>query len=140
MRFLILIHPDAIFEKTHDRSKIIDYLNRLNFAISRVSQAYTLFMYSDSYMPDNNQELYKRFRQFLMQNTRATFDKMTLGRDLFTNDLADAIIEHPDATIMYGGGYKDLCVIDAMKNFDTILGDIHHGNVVPINAIMFGRH
>lgn len=137
MKILLLIHPDAIFEKTQDADKIRDYLGELNFAISYTTKTYTLFMYSDVYVPSHNQELYRLFRQFLSKNSLASFDKMTMGRNLFMNDLADVIIDNPDATIVYGGGYTQHCVKDTMKNFHKILGDIHHGDVVPMASIMF---
>lgn len=165
-KILILVHPDAIFEKyrisnfSFDKeshiqkmNNIYSYMSKLQDAITIFNKIFTLFMMSDSYDPfylfrdppeeikrplEEQIEAYKKFRNFLNSNTTAVHDNMSMGANAFNNLIGPYLIDNPSEVYM-SGGYEGLCLKDAEDNFCRLLSDLLGVQPKTYNDLVFTR-
>lgn len=131
-KILILIHPDCFVEKMlakNDISEFNNYIARVENVLksNQYEDVITELFYSDGFQIDNPElnDMYLKFRELLKKESGITFYRWETrftnkSRNEFMYVLEDYFKK--GYTFCMSGGYKELCLKDAIKAFEYVFG------------------
>lgn len=119
---LILIHPDAVFERGTGVAK--EYLKRLKESVSKFDKVFVHLFFTDNYISNiSDSEIIETVSGIIellkaLPNTSITYDT-SAGKESFENNIIPYLLDNIDKSfnIFFSGGNQDLCLRDSYFNY-----------------------
>jgi hypothetical protein len=128
-KMLLLVHPDIVFEMDFEVAQryykaIEDDIGRFDYVIVHLFYSDQIFQIAPKWgWGENKLNLFKNFLKLLKRDANVVLHDRDYSAS-FKEELPYYLIDNPNTTIFFAGGYKDLCVKMTQEKLDSRLGEI----------------